>query len=128
MFREDPYTRVHTPAHLPSNPSPRTALTEVQRKNRLIYIRPGGVLLFRVPSTQCCTPCVVARTGNCLNTRDKVVQQVSEMAPKKDPKAPAKKAEPAPAPAPAAAPEPPAAPKPAAVDLSAVKVPLQHDL
>lgn len=43
------------------------------------------------------------------------------MAPKKDPKAPAKKAEPAPAPAPA--PEP--APAPAAapgIDLSAVKV------
>lgn len=43
------------------------------------------------------------------------------MAPKKDPKAPAKKAEPAPAPAPAPepAPAPPAAP---AIDLSAVKV------
>lgn len=43
------------------------------------------------------------------------------MAPKKDPKAPVKKAEPAPAPAPA--PEPAPAPAaPAAVDLSAVKV------
>lgn len=53
------------------------------------------------------------------------------MAPKKDPKAPAKKAEPAPAPAPAAAPEPAPAPAAApAVDLSAVKVqwPLEHDL
>lgn len=50
------------------------------------------------------------------------------MAPKKDPKAPAKKAEPAPAPAPAPAPEPAAPPKPAAVDLSAVKVPLKYDL
>lgn len=50
------------------------------------------------------------------------------MAPKKDPKAPAKKAEPAPAPAPAPAPEPAAPPKPAAVDLSAVKVPWKHDL
>lgn len=48
------------------------------------------------------------------------------MAPKKDPKAPAKKAEPAPAPAPA--PEPAPAPKPAAVDLSAVKVPLEHEM
>lgn len=42
------------------------------------------------------------------------------MAPKKDPKAPAKKAEPAPAPA--AAPEPAPAPAAPAVDLSAVKV------
>lgn len=50
------------------------------------------------------------------------------MAPKKDPKAPAKKAEPAPAPAPAPAPEPAPAPKPAAVNLSSVKVPLKHDL
>lgn len=44
------------------------------------------------------------------------------MAPKKDPKAPAKKAEPAAAPAPAAAPEPAPAPAAPAVDLSAVKV------
>lgn len=44
------------------------------------------------------------------------------MAPKKDPKAPAKKAEPAPAPAPA--PEPAPAPAAPAVDLSAVKVQL----
>lgn len=44
------------------------------------------------------------------------------MAPKKDPKAPAKKAEPAPAPAPAPAPEPAPAPAAPAVDLSAVKV------
>lgn len=45
------------------------------------------------------------------------------MAPKKDPKAPAKKAEPAAAPAPAPAPEPAPAPAAApAVDLSAVKV------
>uniref|UniRef100_A0A3Q0T2J7 Myosin, light chain 1, alkali; skeletal, fast n=1 Tax=Amphilophus citrinellus TaxID=61819 RepID=A0A3Q0T2J7_AMPCI len=43
------------------------------------------------------------------------------MAPKKDPKAPAKKAEPAPAPAPAPAPEPAPAPKAPAVDLSAIK-------
>lgn len=53
------------------------------------------------------------------------------MAPKKDPKAPVKKEAPAkkaePAPAPAAAPEPAPAPKPAAVDLSAVKVPLEHE-
>lgn len=42
------------------------------------------------------------------------------MAPKKDVKAPAKKAEPAPAPAPA--PEPAPAPAAPAVDLSAVKV------
>uniref|UniRef100_A0A3Q2D5L4 Myosin, light chain 1, alkali; skeletal, fast n=1 Tax=Cyprinodon variegatus TaxID=28743 RepID=A0A3Q2D5L4_CYPVA len=43
------------------------------------------------------------------------------MAPKKDPKAPAKKAEPAPAPAPAPAPEPAPAPAAPAVDLSAQK-------
>uniref|UniRef100_A0A3Q1FQQ1 Myosin, light chain 1, alkali; skeletal, fast n=1 Tax=Acanthochromis polyacanthus TaxID=80966 RepID=A0A3Q1FQQ1_9TELE len=43
------------------------------------------------------------------------------MAPKKDPKAPAKKAEPAPAPAPAPAPEPAPAPAAPAIDLSAVK-------
>ncbi|XP_029936325.1 myosin light chain 1, skeletal muscle isoform [Myripristis murdjan] len=56
------------------------------------------------------------------------------MAPKKDAKAPAKKAEPAkpaaaaPAPAaPAPAPEPAAPPKPAAVDLSAVKVEFTPD-
>lgn len=50
------------------------------------------------------------------------------MAPKKDPKAPAKKAEPAPAPAAAPAPQPAAPPKPAAVDLSAVKVPFKLHL
>ncbi|XP_060944551.1 myosin light chain 1, skeletal muscle isoform [Limanda limanda] len=50
------------------------------------------------------------------------------MAPKKDPKAPVKKAEPAAAPAPAAAPEPAPAPAaPAAVDLSAVKVEFSAD-
>uniref|UniRef100_A0AAQ5X306 EF-hand domain-containing protein n=1 Tax=Amphiprion ocellaris TaxID=80972 RepID=A0AAQ5X306_AMPOC len=48
------------------------------------------------------------------------------MAPKKDPKAPAKKAEPAPAPAPAA-PEPAPAPAAPAVDLSAVKVEFSAD-
>ncbi|KAM8855195.1 myosin light chain 1, skeletal muscle isoform [Spinachia spinachia] len=46
------------------------------------------------------------------------------MAPKKDPKAPVKKAEPAPAPAPAPEPAPAA---PAAVDLSAVKVEFSPD-
>nr|BAB69822.1 myosin light chain 1 [Decapterus tabl] len=50
------------------------------------------------------------------------------MAPKKDAKAPAKKAEPAPAPAPAPAPEPAPAPAaPAAVDLSAVKIEFSPD-
>uniref|UniRef100_A0A3B3ZYP5 EF-hand domain-containing protein n=1 Tax=Periophthalmus magnuspinnatus TaxID=409849 RepID=A0A3B3ZYP5_9GOBI len=48
------------------------------------------------------------------------------MAPKKDPKAPAKKAEPAPAPAPAPEPAPAPAAAPA-VDLSAVKVSLSYD-
>lgn len=79
--------------------------------------------MLRVPSTLCYTPCVVTRTGNCLCFRDKVVLLSAEMAPKKDPKAPAKKAEPAPAPAPAPAAEPAPAPAAApAVDLSAVKV------
>jgi len=61
---------------------------------------------------------------------DKVVLLSVEMAPKKDPKAPAKaaapakKAEPAPAPAPEPAPAPAA---PAAVDLSAVKVEFSAD-
>uniref|UniRef100_A0A3Q2D5M7 Myosin, light chain 1, alkali; skeletal, fast n=2 Tax=Cyprinodon variegatus TaxID=28743 RepID=A0A3Q2D5M7_CYPVA len=49
------------------------------------------------------------------------------MAPKKDPKAPAKKAEPAPAPAPAPAPEPAPAPAAPAVDLSAVKIEFSAD-
>uniref|UniRef100_UPI0037E86B02 myosin light chain 1, skeletal muscle isoform n=1 Tax=Semicossyphus pulcher TaxID=241346 RepID=UPI0037E86B02 len=48
------------------------------------------------------------------------------MAPKKDPKAPAKKAEPAPAPA-AAAPEPAPAPAAPAIDLSAVKIEFSPD-
>ncbi|KAK2839654.1 hypothetical protein Q5P01_013394 [Channa striata] len=47
------------------------------------------------------------------------------MAPKKDPKAPAKKAEPAPAPAPA--PEPAAAPAAPKIDLSAVKLEFTPD-
>ncbi|XP_043986792.1 myosin light chain 1, skeletal muscle isoform [Gambusia affinis] len=46
------------------------------------------------------------------------------MAPKKDPKAPAKKAEPAPAPAPEPAPAPAAAP---AIDLSSVKIEFSAD-
>ncbi|KAG7503477.1 myosin light chain 1, skeletal muscle isoform [Solea senegalensis] len=51
------------------------------------------------------------------------------MAPKKDPKAPAKKAEPAPAPAaaPAPAPEPAAAPAAPAVNLSSVKIEFSAD-
>lgn len=51
------------------------------------------------------------------------------MAPKKDPKAPVKKAEPAPAPAPAPEPAPAPAAAPA-IDLSAVKVqrPWRHVL
>nr|BAA95129.1 myosin light chain 1 [Pennahia argentata] len=49
------------------------------------------------------------------------------MAPKKDPKAPAKKAEPAPAPAPAPAPEPAAPAAAPAVDLSAVKIEFSGD-
>ncbi|XP_058478343.1 myosin light chain 1, skeletal muscle isoform [Solea solea] len=51
------------------------------------------------------------------------------MAPKKDPKAPAKKAEPAPAPAaaPAPAPEPVAAPAAPAVNLSSVKIEFSAD-
>uniref|UniRef100_A0A3B5PW05 Myosin, light chain 1, alkali; skeletal, fast n=1 Tax=Xiphophorus maculatus TaxID=8083 RepID=A0A3B5PW05_XIPMA len=48
------------------------------------------------------------------------------MAPKKDPKAPAKKAEPAPAPAPAAEPAPAPAAAPA-VDLSSVKIEFSAD-
>ncbi|XP_032424049.1 myosin light chain 1, skeletal muscle isoform [Xiphophorus hellerii] len=50
------------------------------------------------------------------------------MAPKKDPKAPAKKAEPAPAPAPAPAAEPAPAPAAApAIDLSSVKIEFSAD-
>lgn len=125
MFREDPSKHTHTPSHPPSNPDAGSALTGVKRKNSLIYIRPGGDLLLRVPSTLCYTPCVVTRTGNCLCFRNKVLLLPAEMAPKKDVKAPAKKAEPAAAPAPAAAPEPAPAPAAApAVDLSAVKVPM----
>ena len=123
MFREDPPLpplRAHTPSHPISNPYTGTTLTGVKRKNSLIYILPNGDFLLRVPSTLCYTPCVVTQTGNCLCFRSKVVLLSVEMAPKKDPKAAAKKAEPAPAPAPA--PEPAPAPKPAAVDLSAVKV------
>lgn len=48
------------------------------------------------------------------------------MAPKKDAKAPAKKAEPAPAPAPAPEPAPAPAPPPG-VDLSAVKVQIPRE-
>lgn len=124
MFREDPlHARTHPLPSAIQSPHGHS-LDGGQEENSLIYIRPDGDLFLRVTSTQCCTPCVVAQTGNCLYIRDKVFQQLSEMAPKKDPKAPAKKAEPAPAPAPAPAPEPAPPPKPAGVDLSAVKVPL----
>lgn len=108
------------PSRPPSNPYAGTALTGVKRKNSHIYIRPNGDFFLRVPSTLCYTPCAVTRPGNCLCFRDKVVLLSAAMAPKKDPKAPAKKAEPAPAPA--AAPEPAPAPAAPAIDLSAVKV------
>lgn len=122
MFRKDLYARAHTPSHPLSNPHTGTALTGDKRKNSIIYIRPNGDFSLRVPSTLHYTPSVVTRTGDCLCFRDRVALLSVEMAPKKDPKAPAKKAEPAPAPAPAPAPEPAPAPKAPAVDLSAVKV------
>lgn len=110
-----------TPSHAPSNPYRGTVLTMVKRKNSLIYT-PKGWFLPLSPLHSVLHSLCVTRNGNCLRLRDKVVQLSVEMAPKKDPKAPVKKAEPAPAPAPAPAPEPAAAPKAPAVDLSAVKV------
>ncbi|CAG5865477.1 unnamed protein product [Menidia menidia] len=68
---------------------------------------------------------LVTPTETQIEHRAKAVSAVLKMAPKKDAKAPAKKAEPAPVPAPA--PEPAPAPAAPAVDLSAIKIEFSAD-
>lgn len=116
MFRE----RTSPCAHTPPTRDPIRARASRRRGS-------GGEIASYIyaPAVISCSESPPLCASHLASSR---APTAAEMAPKKDPKAPAKKAEPAPAkkaepaPAPAPAPEPAPAPAAPAVDLSAVKV------